>query len=162
MSMPQDGDAARAGQRPPLTPEQLTALTASLFEGHLGLEFSEIGADRVRASLTIRPELCQGTGVTHGGVYCSMAESVASMGASIALDGKGYAVGVNNNTDFLRATRDGVLTAEGTPVFRGRQQQLWRVVITGSDGRDCAQAHVRLQNVMVDPTHALRIGQPLA
>ncbi|WP_288820129.1 PaaI family thioesterase [uncultured Corynebacterium sp.] len=160
--MPEDGDAAGAGRRPPLTPEQLTALTAALFEGHLGVEFSEIGADRVCASLTIRPELCQGTGVTHGGVYCAMAESVASMGASVALNGKGYAVGVNNNTDFLRATRDGVLTAEGIPVFRGRQQQLWRVVITGSDGRECAQAHVRLQNVMVDPAEAVRMGRPLA
>jgi uncharacterized protein (TIGR00369 family) len=77
-----------------------------------------------------------------------MVESVASVGATMPLNGKGYAVGVNNNTDFLRATRDGILTAEATPVFRGRQQQLWRVVIKDGDGRQCAQGHVRLQNVM--------------
>jgi len=161
MSMPEESDAAGAGHRPPLTPEQLNALTASLFEGRLGLEFSEIGADRVRASLTIGTGLRQASGVTHGGVYCSMVESVASVGASISLNGKGYAVGVNNNTDFLRATREGVVTAEGTPVFRGRQQQLWRVVVKGSDGRECAQGHVRLQNVRVDPAEALQIGRPL-
>jgi 1,4-dihydroxy-2-naphthoyl-CoA hydrolase len=80
-----------------------------------------------------------------------MVESVASVGATIALKGKGYAVGVNNNTDFLRATRDGTLTAGGTPVFRGRQQQLWRVIITDGDGRECAQGQVRLQNVMSKP-----------
>jgi 1,4-dihydroxy-2-naphthoyl-CoA hydrolase len=59
-------------------------------------------------------------------------------------------VRVNNNTDFLRATRAGILTAEATPVFRGRQQQLWRVVITDGDDRQCAQGQVRLQNVMFE------------
>jgi 1,4-dihydroxy-2-naphthoyl-CoA hydrolase len=132
------------------TPEQLTAFTASLFEGHIGLRFSELESQRVRASLTVSPPLRQASGVTHGGVYCSMVESVASVGATMSLKGKGYAVGVNNNTDFLRATRAGILTAEATPVFRGRQQQLWRVVITDGDDRQCAQGQVRLQNVMFE------------
>jgi uncharacterized protein (TIGR00369 family) len=76
-----------------------------------------------------------------------MVESVASVAATISLNGNGYAVGLNNNTDLLRASRDGTLTAEATPVYRGRQQQIWRVVITDSDGRECAQGQVRLQNV---------------
>jgi 1,4-dihydroxy-2-naphthoyl-CoA hydrolase len=134
------------------TPEQLTAATAALFEGHIGLEFCEIEAEHVHARLTISSVLRQAGGVTHGGVYCSMVESVASAGATASLKGKGYAVGVNNNTDFLRATREGILTAEATPVFRGRQQQLWRVVIRDSDGRECAQGQVRLQNVMFERT----------
>jgi 1,4-dihydroxy-2-naphthoyl-CoA hydrolase len=144
-------DGTEASPVRPATPEQLTAFAASLFEGHIGLQFSELEPERVRASLTIIPALRQASGVIHGGVYCSMVESVASVGATIALKGKGYAVGVNNNTDFLRATRDGTLTAEGTPVFSGRQQQLWRVVITDGDGRECAQGQVRLQNVMSKP-----------
>jgi 1,4-dihydroxy-2-naphthoyl-CoA hydrolase len=134
------------------TPEQLTAATAALFEGHIGLEFCEIEAERVHARLSISSVLRQAGGVTHGGVYCSMVESVASAGATASLKGKGYAGGVNNNTDFLRATREGILTAEATPVFRGRQQQLWRVVIRDSDGRECAQGQVRLQNVMFERT----------
>jgi 1,4-dihydroxy-2-naphthoyl-CoA hydrolase len=76
-----------------------------------------------------------------------MIESQASVGATVSLNGEGYAMGVNNNTDFLRATRDGVLTAEAIPVFRGRQQQLWRVVIKNGDGSDCAVGQVRLHNV---------------
>ncbi|MGB8208268.1 MAG: PaaI family thioesterase [Mycobacterium sp.] len=152
MSEERDGtEAGPASGVRPATPEQLTAFAASLFEGHIGLQFCELEPERVRASLTIIPALRQASGVTHGGVYCSMVESVASVGATIALRGKGYAVGVNNNTDFLRATRDGTLTAEGTPVFRGRQQQLWRVIITDGDGRECAQGQVRLQNVMSKP-----------
>jgi uncharacterized protein (TIGR00369 family) len=150
--MPEESEATDAGATTSVTPEQLTAFTASRFEGHIGLKFFEIGSERVRAGLTISPALRQASGITHGGVYCSIVESVASVGATASLNRKGYAVGVNNNTDFLRATRDGILTAEATPVFRGRQQQLWRVVIRDGDSRECALGQVRLQNVMFEPS----------
>jgi 1,4-dihydroxy-2-naphthoyl-CoA hydrolase len=131
-----------------IPPEGLNTVTASTFAGHIGLKFSEVGSERVCGSLMVSAELLQAaSGVVHGGVYCSMVESLASVGATVSLNGAGYAMGVNNNTDFLRATRDGVLTAEAIPVFRGRQQQLWRVVIKNGDGSDCAVGQVRLHNV---------------
>jgi|SRR5271169_616844 len=133
-----------------ITPEDLNAVTASIFEGHIGLEFTETTANRVRAKVAISPALLQAAGVVHGGVYCSIVESVASWGGSLSLDGTGHVVGVNNNTDFLRAVRDDTLLAEATPVFRGRSQQLWRVVITNSDGRECAIGQVRLHNVFYE------------
>jgi uncharacterized protein (TIGR00369 family) len=131
-----------------IPPEGLNAVTTSTFAGHIGLKFSEVGSERVCGSLTVSAELLQATsGVVHGGVYCSMVESLASVGATVSLNGEGHAMGVNNNTDFLRATRDGILRGEAIPVFRGRQQQLWRVVIKNGDGRECAIGQVRLHNV---------------
>ena len=56
-------------------------------------------------------------------------------------------VGVSNQTDFLRAVRDGELSAVGTPVHRGRSQQLWQVEITDADERLVARGQVRLQNL---------------
>ena len=84
-----------------VAPDQLTALTGPIFEEHIGLQFHAVTTNYVRASLTITPSLWQATGVTHGGLHCSMAESAASVGATIALNGMGYAIGINNNTDFL-------------------------------------------------------------
>ncbi|NIP82167.1 MAG: thioesterase, partial [Gemmatimonadetes bacterium] len=54
-----------------------------------------------------------------------------STGAAIWAMERGMAgvVGVSNATDFLRAHRDGPLTAEAVPVHRGRSQQLWEAVI---------------------------------
>jgi uncharacterized protein (TIGR00369 family) len=89
-------------------------------------------------------------GVVHGGVYCTLAETLASTGAAMwAMEqGLGGAVGVSNKTDFLRATTGGVLIGEATPIHRGRTQQLWQVNITREDnGRLAAQSQVRLQNV---------------
>ena len=60
---------------------------------------------------------------------------------------RGHVVGVNNNTDFLRATRDGVLTATATPLQRGRTQQLWQVAIVDERGRTVAHGQVRLANI---------------
>lgn len=93
---------------------------------------------------------CETWGVVHGGGYCSIVETVASWSGLLSPDGGGHVVGVNNNTDFLRAIGDGTLHAEATPVFRGRRQQLWRVVITDTGGRECAVRQVRLRNVFHD------------
>jgi 1,4-dihydroxy-2-naphthoyl-CoA hydrolase len=116
-------------------------------EGLLGLTFDEVGADRVVIRWTVRPELHQPFGIQHGGVYCAVVETAASVGGSIWLGGRGRVVGVSNQTDFLRAVRDGELTAVGTPVHRGRSQQLWQVEITDRDGRLVSRGQVRLQNI---------------
>ena len=63
-------------------------------------------------------------------------------------------VGVNNNTDFLRATREGTLTAEATPIHRGRTQQLWEVRITDENDRLVSKGQVRLANI----TEVAKIG----
>jgi 1,4-dihydroxy-2-naphthoyl-CoA hydrolase len=68
MSDERDGtEAGPASWVRPATPEQLTVFAASLFEGHIGLQFCELEPERVRASLTIIPALRQASGVTHGG-----------------------------------------------------------------------------------------------
>ncbi|MEH1030364.1 PaaI family thioesterase [Micromonospora profundi] len=116
----------------------------------LGLKFEEATADRVVISWQVRPELYQPFGIQHGGVYCSVVETAASVGGGLWLADRGRVVGVSNQTDFLRAVRDGELRAVGTPVHRGRSQQLWQVEITDADERLVARGQVRLQNLSND------------
>ncbi len=113
----------------------------------LGIEFTELGADRTVLSCEITPELLQPYGILHGGVHCSLIETAASVGAALWLEDRGHVVGVANHTNFLRAARSGRLTAVATPVHRGRTQQLWQVVITDEAGRDLARGEVRLANI---------------
>ncbi|MFG1714832.1 PaaI family thioesterase [Micromonospora sp. NPDC049203] len=117
------------------------------FVALLGLTFDEVSGDRVVIRWKVRPELHQPYGIQHGGVYCSVVETAASIGGALWLGDKGNVVGVSNQTDFLRAVRDGELTAVGTPVHRGRSQQLWLVEIADADGRLVARGQVRLQNL---------------
>ena len=120
------------------------------FDKELGLEFTEISPDRTRARLDVVPKLLQPMGIVHGGVYCAMVESLASVAAytwMAAKGGEGSVVGVNNNTDFLRAIGSGMIYGTAIPIHRGRRQQLWQVTIVDSDERLVARGQVRLQNL---------------
>ncbi|CAA0106789.1 Putative esterase [Mycolicibacterium vanbaalenii] len=119
------------------------------FDRLLGLTYLDMTPDGGRAQLQISDELLQPHGIVHGGVYCSIVESLASVSASVwlAANGGGRVVGVNNNTDFLRAVGSGTVTASSTPIHRGRRQQLWLIAITDADDRLLARGQVRLQNL---------------
>lgn len=86
----------------------------------LGLEYSEVSGDRVVITWIVTPDHQQPYGIVHGGVYCAVVESAASIGAGLWLGERGQVVGVANQTDFLRAVGAGQLTAVATPVHRGR------------------------------------------
>jgi 1,4-dihydroxy-2-naphthoyl-CoA hydrolase len=123
------------------------------FDKELGLVFTELSPDGARAQLEIQPKLLQPMGIVHGGVYCSMIESMASVAAYtwFGAQGGGSVVGVNNNTDFLRAISAGTVYGTATPLHRGRRQQLWLVTITDSQDRMVARGQVRLQNLEAAP-----------
>lgn len=132
----------------------MTTMLGQGFDAVIGLEYTELSPDRIRARWTVTPTLHQPAGIQHGGVYCSVVESLASVGGTVWLGDRGHVVGVNNNTDFLRATREGTLTAEATPIHRGRTSQLWEVRITDEGDRLVAKGQVRLANI----TDTAKIG----
>jgi 1,4-dihydroxy-2-naphthoyl-CoA hydrolase len=113
----------------------------------VGLEFVRLGPDEVELRLPIGPRHHQVHDIVHGGVWCTLVETAASIGAGLWLGDRGDAVGVSNHTDFLHAMRSGTATARATPIHRGRQQQLWLVEITDENGRLVARGEVRIQNV---------------
>lgn len=121
------------------------------FVRHLGLSFGEVTGDRVTATWSIRPALHQPAGLLHGGVHCSVVETLASVGGAMWLGDRGQVVGVNNNTDFLRGLSEGDLSSTGTPIHRGRSQQLWLVETLDAEGRMVARGQVRLQNLYPQP-----------
>jgi 1,4-dihydroxy-2-naphthoyl-CoA hydrolase len=120
------------------------------FDDEIGLTYLEVTPDGARAELLIGAKHLQPHGIVHGGVYCSIVESVASVSAATWLQANGggdKVVGVNNNTDFLRAITAGMVTASATPIHRGRRQQLWLITITDTNDRVVARGQVRLQNL---------------
>jgi 1,4-dihydroxy-2-naphthoyl-CoA hydrolase len=119
------------------------------FDTELGLVYTELGPDGAKAQLDVKPSLLQPMGLVHGGVYCSVIESMASVSAYVWLreHGGGNVVGVNNNTDFLRAITSGTVYGVSEPLHRGRRQQLWLVTIKDEKDRIVARGQVRLQNL---------------
>lgn len=128
---------------------QVPAGLGNGFDGELGLTYLEMTPDGGRARLEITDKLLQPWGIVHGGVYCAVIESLASVSGHVWLaeHGGGTVVGVNNNTDFLRAITSGTVTATSTPIHRGRRQQLWLIILTDDTDRVVARGQVRLQNI---------------
>jgi 1,4-dihydroxy-2-naphthoyl-CoA hydrolase len=121
---------------------------ASPFVAAMKFEVTEASGSRVVGHVELGPDQHTPWGVVHGGVYCSVVESAASIGASTAVLEHGqFAVGVNNNTDFLRAMTGGRVDVVAEPIQQGRTQQLWQVLLTREDGKLVARGQVRLQNV---------------
>jgi 1,4-dihydroxy-2-naphthoyl-CoA hydrolase len=127
----------------------------SAFLKALGLKFDLIEPARVVGSLDVGPEHHTPWGVVHGGTFTTAIESAASVGASMAVVDRGqFAVGVNNNTDFLRPVVSGRLTLIAEAVHQGATQQLWQVTLSRDDGKLVARGQVRLQNVSLPDSRA--------
>jgi 1,4-dihydroxy-2-naphthoyl-CoA hydrolase len=123
-------------------------------DGLVGIEYEEVGPDRCVLTLDIDERHHQPYGLVHGGVYCLLAETAASVGAAAyAMDnGMEGAVGVSNSTDFYRSMREGTIRAVATPIHRGRSQQVWQVEMSDpAEDRLLSRAQVRLHNLS-DPT----------
>lgn len=121
------------------------AFALSGFDGLVGLRLVSSTADSTTATLEITPDHLQPFGLVHGGVLASIVETVGSISGSVWYGGA--VVGTSNHTNFLRAVRDGILTAVSTPIHRGKTQQLWDVDITDDQGRRVARGQLRLTNL---------------
>jgi uncharacterized protein (TIGR00369 family) len=120
----------------------------STFLEALGMRFEVIEPTRVIGSMELGPDHHTPWGVVHGGAYTTAIESAATVGASLAVLDRGqFAVGVNNNTDFIRPIVNGRVQVVAEAIHQGATQQLWQVTIRRSDGKTVARGQVRLQNV---------------
>jgi uncharacterized protein (TIGR00369 family) len=108
------------------------------FDSLYGLEVVELTDELARGRVIVRDELKQPAGLVHGGVYASIAESLASLGTGLAVyaDGKA-AMGLSNQTSFLRPITHGLIHAEARRKHRGRTTWVWEVEIFDDDRRLC-------------------------
>jgi 1,4-dihydroxy-2-naphthoyl-CoA hydrolase len=120
----------------------------SAFLQALGMRFEKVEPTRVVASIDLGEAQHTPWGVVHGGAYTTAIESAASVGASLAVLDRGqFAVGLNNNTDFLRPLVSGPVRVVAEAIHQGATQQLWQVTVSRLDGKIVARGQVRLQNV---------------
>jgi 1,4-dihydroxy-2-naphthoyl-CoA hydrolase len=126
------------------------AVTSFAYDGFdtlLGLQIVSATEDEVVGRLEVRPELLQPYGLLHGGVLCSVVETLGSVAGATWFGDRGTVVGTSNHTNFLRAVREGVLTATATPIHRGRTQQLWTVDVRDEQDRLVAKGELRVANL---------------
>lgn len=109
------------------------------FDRLYGLEILALGEESAKARVRVRDELRQPLGLLHGGVLASIAESLASLATAVAvLPGGHTAMGLSNQTSFLRPITQGSVEAEASRLHRGRTTWVWDVRFSDDQGRLCA------------------------
>ncbi len=109
------------------------------FDRLYGLELLACSDTDVRAQVTVRDELKQPAGLLHGGVYASMAEAMASLATALGVAERGEtAMGLSNQTSFLRPITAGVVHAHATRIHRGRTTWVWDVRFSDDADHTCA------------------------
>ena len=102
----------------------------------LGIEIVELSGRRVVATMPVDQRTRQPFGILHGGASVALAETVASLGASAALEDEGQiAVGMEINANHLRPKADGIVRATATPIHVGAKTQVWGIEIVDEQGR---------------------------
>ncbi|HEY0515719.1 MAG TPA: PaaI family thioesterase [Solirubrobacteraceae bacterium] len=118
--------------------EQLGAAMQG-FDRLYGLELLSFSDTEVRGRVVVRPEVKQPAGLVHGGLYASIAESLASLATHVAVAAQGEtAMGLSNSTSFLRPITEGTVHARATRLHRGRTTWVWDVRFSDDQDRTCA------------------------
>jgi uncharacterized protein (TIGR00369 family) len=115
------------------------------FDGLYQLEVLEHSDELVRAQVPVRDQVKQAMGLVHGGLYASVAESIASMATAMAVMAEGkMAMGLANQTSFVRPITQGTVHAVARRRHRGRTTWLWDVEFSDDAGRLCALSRMTI------------------
>jgi 1,4-dihydroxy-2-naphthoyl-CoA hydrolase len=120
----------------PRSVAQLNAARGGTLIEHLGIEFIEIGADFIRATMPVDGRTRQPFGLLHGGASVALAETLGSMGATLCVDSKEYqCVGQEINANHVRPARSGIVTGTARPLHVGSRSQIWMIDILNEAGK---------------------------
>ncbi|WP_404453809.1 hotdog fold thioesterase [Virgibacillus necropolis] len=97
----------------------------------LGIEAQTLDKNLVIMTMPVDHRTKQPAGFLHGGASVALAETVASVGATLNVDLESFSVfGLEINANHIKSKRDGIVTAKAKPVHIGKSTMVWEVKIT--------------------------------
>ncbi|MGB3181080.1 MAG: hotdog fold thioesterase [Cyclobacteriaceae bacterium] len=121
---------------PEVTVEKLDKLSKNTMVEYLGIEFTEVGKDYLKARMPVDHRTHQPFKLLHGGASVALAETLGSVGAQFTVNpDTHYCVGLEINANHIRGVREGWVTGTARPVHTGRSTQVWEIRIETEDGK---------------------------
>lgn len=110
------------------------------FAAALGMELLEATPELVVARLQWTPERCTTGGVMHGGALMALADNGGGVCAFLNLpEGAVGTATIESKTNFLRAVREGAVTASSRPLHVGRTMVVVETELLRDDGKLAAK-----------------------
>jgi len=96
----------------------------------LGIEWTEVGENFIKAKMPVDQRTRQHYGLLHGGASCTLAETIGSMASAMVIDhSKFYCVGLEINANHVRSAKEGYVTGVATPLHLGSTTHVWDIKI---------------------------------
>jgi 1,4-dihydroxy-2-naphthoyl-CoA hydrolase len=101
----------------------------------LGLRFLSAAPERITAEMMVRDELCNGSGILHGGALMAFADTLGACATVLNLPEGARTTTIESKTNFLAPAPTGTkVIGESLPLHRGRRTMVWQTRITSEDG----------------------------
>ena len=110
------------------------------FAAAIGMELLEATPELVVSRLRWAPERCTTGGVMHGGALMALADNGGGVCAFLNLpEGAVGTATIESKTNFMRAVREGAVTASSRPLHVGRTMVVVETELVRDDGKLAAK-----------------------
>ncbi|HUF54225.1 MAG TPA: PaaI family thioesterase [Dehalococcoidia bacterium] len=147
---------------------QMQSMLDAMFPKVLGMKLTEVTPDRIKADLTVTPDICTTGNILHGGAAMTMADFMGAAGTFLNLPPGAGTTTLESKTNFIGSATVGQrIEATCEPVHKGKSTQVWRTTIKRDGGKAVAVV-TQTQMVLAGPPSnqellaSLFQGKPLA
>jgi|ERR1035437_1135926 1,4-dihydroxy-2-naphthoyl-CoA hydrolase len=110
------------------TLEFLSSFSKNTMKETLGIEFTEIGNDFLKAKMPVDHRTKQESGILHGGASVTLAETLGSVAAWMTLNPElNTCVGLEINANHIRSVKDGYVFGTANPLHVGKSTHIWEI-----------------------------------
>lgn len=114
----------------PIDLQSLNEWHQNTMQQHIGILFTEIGDDYIKATMPVDNRTKQPMGLLHGGASVALAESLGSVASVLCVDPeKQTVVGLEINANHIKTAKEGFVTGITKPIHLGRSTQVWEIRI---------------------------------
>ncbi|HST26985.1 MAG TPA: hotdog fold thioesterase, partial [Rudaea sp.] len=114
----------------PVTLDRFNALNRDTMMQTIGIVFTEVGDDFLRATMPVDARTHQPYGLLHGGASVALAETLGSAAGMMLVDpAREIVVGIEINANHLRGVKSGIVTGTARALHIGRSTQVWEIRI---------------------------------
>ncbi len=115
---------------------ELNSMNQGTLMQHLGIEYTELGADYLCARMPVDNRTRQPAGLLHGGASAALAETLGSMGSILLINNETQAiVGIEINANHLRKVREGFVYGKARLIANSRKLHVWEIRIADEHHR---------------------------
>ncbi len=120
---------------PNITLDILNESSKNSMVEHLGIIYTDVGADFITAKMPVDYRTHQPLGLLHGGASVALAETLGSVAATFSVDHEKYnCVGIEINANHIRGITEGWVIGTAKPLHLGKSTQIWQIIINNESG----------------------------